>query len=144
MSDRYTISLYAEGQILDFMYCRNYSEKSLLFTAAIWAAQYHDCTTIAAFQRRFSQLEPNRKQLRKRHLRSLERCSEFPLVIDLTAQCIYFGYSAHSPEELRELPTVDQNSHRTITPHSDFYSILRKYRLDFSMMDFPALLAQVS
>ncbi|MBQ3389715.1 MAG: hypothetical protein IJG57_01400 [Firmicutes bacterium] len=115
MSFRPTISVYAQGRIADIGYYRNWSEKSLLYEAVAIAALYRDCRTVEEYrQKRFGTqhvsyiVEPETFENTEENLKWLEECSEWPILVDLTARCIYLGIEAKSREELEKIPEFDE------------------------------------
>ena len=116
MSFRPTISVYARGHIADIGYYRNWSEKSLLYEAVAIAALYRDCRTVEEYrQRKFGCqkisyiIEPEVFENTEENLKWMEECSELPIMVDLTAGCIYKGTDALSSEELAKIPDYDED-----------------------------------
>ena len=113
MSFRPTISIYINGKIADIGYYRNWDEKGLFYEAIALAALYGDCWSIEEYRmRRFGRqhvqysLEPEVFDNTEENLKSLESCSEFPIIVDITNQCIYKGTNALSWSELARIPSV--------------------------------------
>ncbi len=116
MSFRPTISVYINGHIVDIGYYRNWDEKSLLYEAVAIAALYEDCRNAGEYlQRRFGRqkisyvIEPEVFENTEENLKWMESCSEWPILVDLTARCIYRGTEAKSGEALRKIPDYDED-----------------------------------
>lgn len=116
MSFRPTISVYINGRIVDIGYYRNWDEKSLLYEAVAIAALYEDCRSAEEYlQRKFGRqrisyvIEPETFENTEENLKWFEDCSEWPILVDLTARCIYMGTEAKSEEELRRIPDFDED-----------------------------------
>lgn len=151
MSYRPTISVYIRGEIADIGYYRNWSDRALFMEAAAIMAVFGHCQTVPEYRRRKAALSgaealPSDD---KEVLLSLERWSEFPVLVDLTRKNIYVSCGALSPRELSRIPTVGQNglcrlyrggmAARQRDPFrsgyvcqtTDFHSLLRDFRIPF-------------
>jgi len=143
MSFRPTIAVYVEGQIVDLGYYRNWKYIPLLARAAEIARQYADCTNAEAYrERRFGRqkvyylLEPEIFENTQENLKFLENCSEFPLVVDLTARCIYVADHALTQAELAALPCLggEELPLPLLDIHTDFHRLLTRCRIPFSVL----------
>lgn len=113
MSDRPTISVYIDGHIADIGYYRNWDPTDLFFEAIAIAALFGKCTSIQEYsekkygkQKVSYSLEPEVFENTEENLKSLEACSEFPILIDLTAKCIYRSRGAKEREKLYAIPSA--------------------------------------
>lgn len=144
MSFRPTIAVYVEGQIADLGFYRNWEYVPLLARAAEIALQYADCRTAEAYrERRFGRqkvyylLKPEAFENTQENLKFLESCTEFPLVVDLTARCIYVADHALTDPELRRLPRLGSRELPLsgLSIHTDFARLLRRCRIPFSCLN---------
>lgn len=107
MSFRPTISVYIDGQIADLGYYRNWDISSLFFEAIAIATIFHQCKSIEEYrdkkfgaQKIYYSLDPEKIENTQDNLTELEECSEYPILIDLSAGYIYNHVGCLSPEEL--------------------------------------------
>lgn len=151
MSYRPTISVYIRGEIADIGYYRNWSDRALFMEAAAIMAVFGHCQTVSEYRRKKAALSgaealPSDD---KEVLLSLERWSEFPVLVDLTGKAVYVNCGVLSPRELSRIPTVGQNdlcrlyrgsmASRQRDPFrsgyvcqtTDFHSLLRDFRIPF-------------
>ena len=155
MSFRPTISVYVKGRIADIGYYRNWDEKSLLYEAVATAMLYEDCRSPEEFrQRKFGRqriryiVEPETFENTEENLKWFEEHSELPILVDLTAKCIYASYGALPPGELEKIPVYREEilGHRqfsgqeipgyeTIDAGTDFSDMLYYSRIPFGEMD---------
>ena len=173
MSFRPTIAVYINGTIADIGYYRNWSTKCLLYEALAIAALYGDCRTAEAYrERRYHRqqlqylVEPELFDNSEENLKFFESCSELPLVVDLTAQCIYCSAGALTVEEIQKLPSAlamlpfygsktvyrrcrngsfcceekPVTAYRRISKRTDFYYLLKNCRLPYGELDMTSLL----
>ena len=113
MSFRPTITVYVNGQIADFGYYRNWEAEDLFFEALAIALLYRNCRSISSYRRRkfggqkiYYFIEPKVFENTEENLKELESYSEWPILVDLTAKCIYVSYNALTTQELSELPSI--------------------------------------
>ena len=151
MSFRPTISVYVGGEIADIWYCRNWYETSLLFQAVSIAERYDGCATVRDyFVRAYGaaeadrRLEPAERAEDVESMKWLEECSELPLLVDLTAGCIYCSCGALSDGELAAVPSMLEAEDEygwplRIGPETDYYSLLRSCRLPYRELDMDVI-----
>lgn|GEM_PF-1685287 len=113
MSYRPTISVYLRGKIIDIGYYRNWRDKYLFLEAMAIAAFFGDCRTRREYlNRRYGagdvcyNVYPEIFDSSEESLKELEGCSEMPVLVDLTAQCIYAAVGALPAEKLAEKPSI--------------------------------------
>ena len=111
MSFRPTISVYYNGEIADIGYYRNWREEALLAEAMGIALAFRDCGTLREFREKafggqtvYYSIDPELWENTPENLHELENCSELPMVVDMTAGCIYVSYGALFKAELGEVP----------------------------------------
>lgn len=118
MSDRPTISVYINGKLVDIGYYKNWYEKSVFIEAIAIAALYKNCANEEEYHlRKYGTAEKIKYELYPKEfdgteefLKSMERCSELPTIVDITAKCIYVSYDAPlSAIELNVLPSILDN-----------------------------------
>ncbi len=168
MSFRPTIAVYIQGRIVDIGYYRNWDEKSLLYEAVAIAALYKGCRTAEEFREKcfgcqtiYYKVEPEVFRNTEDDLKWLEECSEMPIVVDLTARCIYQSYGALTGEELEKIPRYDEEviGYRTrfrsapeeipgycksqITPATEFFDMLEYSRIPFEGIDWKEVLPSI-
>lgn len=104
MSYRPTISVYMNGHIADIGYYGNWNDADLFFEALATAALFHECKSIAEYnEKKFGR---QKVYYAEENLEFLESCSEWPILVDLTAQCIYVSEGAKEKSELLALPSA--------------------------------------
>lgn len=113
MSYRPTISVYINGHIADIVYYKNWDDIDLFFEAVAIAALFHECKSIAQYNdKKFSRqkvyyaLEPETFENTEENLAFFESCSEWPILVDLTAKCIYVSEGAKQKEDLFDIPSA--------------------------------------
>ncbi len=113
MSYRPTISVYLRGKIIDIGYYRNWRDKYLFLEAMAIAAFFGDCRTREEYlSRRYGagdvcySVYPVVFNSSEESLKELEGCSEMPVLVDLTARCIYAAAGALPAEKLAEKPSI--------------------------------------
>ncbi len=113
MSFRPTIALYFQGEIADIRYYRNAGGLSLLAEAAFLASLYGECQNRETYMacrygqgKVFLSLEPVLLEHTQENLKFLESCSEYPLIVDCTARCVYRAYHAMEERELAARPVL--------------------------------------
>lgn len=160
MSYRPTVSVYFHRHIVDIGYYRNWEDKDLFFEAIAIAALYGDCDSAAEYrerkyghQRVYRCIEPVIIEDTEENRMELERCSEFPVIVDITAKCIYSNYGALTWKELSKLPSIldiyeSYGTRRTsgkavepvrfsrISEFTDFSFFLENCRIPFGHLDF--------
>lgn len=166
MAFRPTIAVYIQGRIVDIGYYRNWDVKSLLYEAVAIAALYEDCRTAEEYRKKcfgcqtvYYKVEPETFENTEENLKWLEDCSEMPIVVDLTARCIYQSYGALAEEALRKVPTYDEDviGHRSrygkapeevpgyckrmISPTTEFDDMLEYSRIPFEGIDWKEVLS---
>ena len=110
MSMRPTIAICCEGHIAAIGIYRNRGLGSLLLEAFRLYEHFKDCASAEALSARlaaeYSRRNPghNMPKETEAERKRLLRRSEFPLIVDLTARCIYYGYRVFTQEELRRRP----------------------------------------
>lgn len=116
MSYRPTISVYINGHIADIGYYRNWDDTDLFFEAFAIAALFCKCKSIPEYnlkkfgkQKVFYSLEPETFENTEENLKFFESCSEWPILIDLTAKCIYVSKGAKEKSELLVIPSAFEN-----------------------------------
>ena len=138
MAFRPTIATYIGGKIGDIGYYRNWTDiEQLLFEAVAIAVIYGGCTTLEDFrEKRFHRqkvwysIAPELWENTQENLHELERCSEFPIVVDLTASCIYTGCGPSSPAALAAMPDArTMYDDGEIDDNTDFYRMLENCRI---------------
>lgn len=142
MSFRPTIAVYIEGQIADIGYYRNWDVSYLFFEAIAIATIFHQCKSINEYrekkfgaQKQSYLLEPELIENTQEQLSELEWCSEYPLLIDLSAGYIYNHVGCLSVEELRKIPTV--NVEKAFSGrYTDYYSLLEHYKIPLHGIDY--------
>lgn len=114
MSFRPTISVYYNGEIADIGYYRNWREEALLAEAMGIALAFRDCGTLREFREKafggqtvYYSIDPELWENTPENLHELENCSELPMVVDMTAGCIYVSYGALCAAELNEMPEAE-------------------------------------
>lgn len=112
MSYRPTISVYVDGHIADIGYYRNWDDTDLFFEAVAIAALFSGCKSVREYnekkfgrQKVFYSLEPEEFENTEDNLQFFESCSEWPILVDLTAKCIYISEGAKEEEELNAIPS---------------------------------------
>lgn len=113
MSYRPTISVYLKGKIIDIGYYRNWMDKGLFFEAMAIAAFLGDCRTRKEYlARRYGvdeisySVAPETFDSSEKSLKWLEECSEMPVLVDLSAKCIYTATATLPEKRLRQLPSI--------------------------------------
>ena len=113
MSYRPTISVYIDGHIADIGYYKNWDDIDLFFEAVAIAALFRDCKTISEYnekkfgkQKIYYSVEPETFENTEDNLKFFESCSEWPILVDLTAQCIYISEGAKEKDELYAIPSA--------------------------------------
>lgn len=166
MAFRPTIAVYIQGRIADIGYYRNWDVKALLYEAVAIAALYEDCRTVEEYREKcfgcqtvYYKVEPEAFENTEENLKWLEDCSEMPIVVDLTARCIYQSYGALTGEELEKIPRYDEDvigfrnryrkgseeipgySRKSITPTTEFDDMLEYSRIPFEGIDWKEVLS---
>lgn len=127
MSYRPTLSIYLNHRLSTVFYLRNFSDEDL----------FHEAIALSALScdpayRKFLDEWNDEDGMNEEIL----QCSEFPVVLDLDASCIYVSYEQLTPEEIASLdqvtgPVRDYHDvlERCAIPcsHSDPYSVLELY-----------------
>ena len=115
MSYRPTISIYVEGEIVDYGYYRNWEDEDLFYEAVAFASVFHDCKTREDYlerayhtQKLLYVVSPEKFENTPENLHFFEESSEFPVVVDLSLQNIYVNYGAVSREELSLFHPYDE------------------------------------
>ncbi len=142
MSFRPTIAVYVNGQIADLGYYRNWDVSDLFFEAIAIATIFHQCKSIEEYrdkkfgaQKIFYSLAPEKIENTQENLSEMEGWSEYPILIDLSAGYIYNHVGCLSPEELRELPSVDVE--KTFVGKLTAYEyILEHHKIPLSPIDY--------
>lgn len=113
MSYRPTISVYIDGHIADIGYYRNWDDTDLFFEAVAIAALFSECKTIEEYNmKKFGQqkiyyaVSPETFENTEENLKFFESCSEWPILIDLTAKSIYISEGTKKPDELLAIPSA--------------------------------------
>ena len=113
MSYRPTISVYIDGHIADIGYYRNWDDTDLFFEAFAIAALFHECRTVQEYnekkfgrQKVFYSVDPEEFENTEENLKFFESCSEWPILVDLTAKCIYKSEGAKDGDELKAIPSA--------------------------------------
>ena len=137
MSFRPTIAVYADGKIADIGYYRNWSGTSLLVEAITLGSLFRECSSAEEYreavygaQRVFYDREPEKVENTEENMQMLESCSEFPLVVDLTAGCVYYGYGCLDGEGLAARPVYQGRI--TGLEDEEMLDILRHYSIPFA------------
>ena len=95
MSYRPTISVYFGGRPIEIGYYRNWDDENLLYEAVAIALLFSDCRSYEEAKRAvYTHWMPERKAVadsmtdeeREDSVRDFERCSEMPIVIDLSSR----------------------------------------------------------
>lgn len=141
MSFRPTITVYANGKIADIGYYRNWDETSLFYEAIAIAAVFNNCESVEEYRRKKFKaqtikflLDPEEIENTQENLKMLEECSEYPILIDLTARYIYKNVGCLLLEELDEIPSVDIE--KEINGSKINYEvILDKYKIPLDAVD---------
>ena len=142
MSFRPTVSVYAEGRITDLMLFKNPRAQTLLFSALEIGCGYAGCGRREYLLRRYGAerfdifLCPERIPNTEEGLKSLEACSELPLLVDLASRSIYCSDRALSEGELRRLPDLSREAwfFRLSAPDWEerFLAAIERGRIDLS------------
>ena len=142
MSFRPTIAVYIGSQIADLGYYRNWEIPDLIFEAIAIAAIFHPCKSIEEYrdkkfgaQKIFYSLTPEKIENTQENLSEMEGWSEYQILIDLSAGYIYNHVGCLSPEELRELPSVDVEKTFAGKPTAYEY-ILDNHKIPLSPIDY--------
>ncbi len=113
MSYRPTVSVYINGHIADIGYYRNWDDTDLFFEAFAIAALFCECKSISEYnakkfgrQKVFYSVEPETFENTEENLKFFESCSEWPILVDLTAKCIYVSEGAKERDELLTIPSA--------------------------------------
>ena len=113
MSYRPTISVYFNRHIADNGYYRNWNDKDLFYEAIAIASLYGDCNSIEEYRERkygcqkvYRIIAPEIIEDTEENLMELEQCSEFPIIVDMTAKCIYSNYGALTWKEIAKIPSI--------------------------------------
>ena len=142
MSYRPTVSIYFNGKIMDCIYCRNYSEKSLVLTTMFYAAYLSSCRTEGEVKRR---LFGPRKNWPGHYYdeasRDIESWSECPMQVDLTNRCIFYGIGPHTAEDLAGRAEPDlSRAHKLFSDKRPLLTLHTK--IPFEMMDLAEIRRQ--
>lgn len=142
MSFRPTIAVYIGGQIADLGYYRNWDISDLFFEAIAIAAIFHECKSVEEYrdnkfgaQKIYYSLAPEKIENTQENLSEMEGWSEYPILIDLSAGYIYNHVGCLSPEELRELPSVDIEK-SFVGKLTAYEHILEHYKIPLSPIDY--------
>ena len=111
MSDRWTISTYLNGNIVDIGGYLNWREEDMFYEAVAIMAVFVDCRTADDYWRLRRELAgegSDNKIYRfdKRFMHELEQESEFPLLVDLTGRKIYSSFCLARNRDLRKIHEV--------------------------------------
>ena len=114
MSYRPTISVYINHHVADVGYYRNWDDKSLFYEAMTIAMLYGDCKSIEEYKDRkygrqkvYISIEPKIWEDTEENLLELAQCPEFPIMVDVTAQCIYSSdKGALNWREIGQIPSI--------------------------------------
>lgn len=119
VSYRPTISIYFNRHIADIGYYRNWDNKDLFYEAIAITSLYGECESIEEYrekkygcQKAYHVIKPEIIEGTDENLTELERYSEFPIIVDITAKCIYSNYGALNWRELACLPSI-LDAHKT-------------------------------
>ena len=86
MSDRWTISTYLDGEIVDIRYYKNWSKENLFYEAVAVMSLFVDCKNEDDYWTMVCRSLPEGRKggfrLGKRLLHEIEKESEFPVVVD--------------------------------------------------------------
>lgn len=143
MSFRPTIAVYYQGRIADIRCFRNADGLSLLSKAASLARLYGDCRDKTSYMRRrygretvFLRLDPVLLGHTSENLRFLESCSEFPVIVDCTARCIYVSFRALDEDEIRSRPVLGGPEYplERLKPGTDFLDLMSRCVIPFSVL----------
>ncbi len=134
MSFRPTISYFLDGHIVDTYYHRNGDCMSLYMTAFYDAAKLDGCTSAEEVQRKNGRTG---EVIDEDELLEIMDCTEHPIIVDLTARCIYYGLEALSADELETVPKVDPAEIQRAMKSNNL-SYFRSRRIPFDMMDLGA------
>lgn len=113
MSYRPTISVYNNGHIADIGYYRNWDDKDLFYEAFAIAALFYKCKSIPEYnakkfgrQKVYYSVEPEIFENTEENLKFFESHSERPILVDLTAKCIYISEGTKEKSELLAIPSA--------------------------------------
>ena len=112
MSDRWTISTYLNGKIINIGYYKNWREEDMFYEAVSIMAVFADCRSDNEYWKLREKLlkkEPERRyRPGKRLLHEMERASEFPLLVDLTGRKIYSSFCLARNRDLQKIHPVGE------------------------------------
>lgn len=104
MSDRWTISTYLDGEIVDIRYYKNWSKENLFYEAVAVMSLFVDCKNEDDYWTMVCRSLPEGRKggfrLGKRLLHEIEKESEFPVVVDLSLKKIYLSFCAARNKDL--------------------------------------------
>ncbi len=113
MGFRPTISIYINGHIADIGYYKYWECEDLFFEAFAIAALFNKCQSISEYndkrfgrQKVYYSIDPVIYEKTEENLKVLENCSEWPVLVDLTAKCIYINEGALEKSELLDVPSA--------------------------------------
>ncbi len=114
MSFRPTIAVYYNGKIADIGYYRNWDEMDLLGEAMAIAVAARECGTLEEYRDKVFgrqtvcySISPESWENTPGNLKRLEKCSEMPIVVDMTARAVYVSCGAVSKKRLRKIPEAN-------------------------------------
>ncbi len=138
MSDRYTISVVYNERIAHIGYYRNWDTKDLFYEAIAIAATYSDCRSLQEFRwKKFGRqdfsyvVEPELIENTDENLEWMQECSEFPLVVDMSNQCIYCADRALEMGGWKNIPSIMEMFGKVL-----YYKTVRFPRDGLSIDDF--------
>ncbi|MBR5740833.1 MAG: hypothetical protein IKX81_05985 [Firmicutes bacterium] len=142
MSFRPTISVYFNGEMADIGYYRNWREESLILEAVAIAIKCRDMKTAEEYRDRvfgtqtvYYRIDPERWENTPENLKRLESCSEMPLLVDMTARCIYVSYGALPRKIIDRIPEAKDMEDFVGHWYSREQEKSRKITLTDEMMD---------
>ena len=139
MSYRPTVTVYYDGRCIACTYCRNYLEKGLVKVAVFYAAYLDTCRSEKEVRHRlFGRPDAWPDAGYDEASRDLESWSDKPVLVDLTARCIYVSAGALSSREVSRLREIDLTRASKLFDDDD--PLLREgTRISFETMDLNAV-----
>ena len=117
----------------------------MFFEALALAALFSECKSVREFtfkkygkEKVYFLLNPVLFENTEKNMKFLESCSECPILIDLTAKCIYRSVGAKTGKRLRRIPSIknisvrniDEVFYRSKVPydHADMTEVLKIFK----------------
>ena len=114
MSFRPTISVGADGKVVDWIIMSNVFGSSLLTEATFFAALLEDCSSAEEAARTLGLAYPVPDEPDDSEYPDVWDISEYPLCVDLDARAIYSAAGPLPPERVSRLEPIDDSSLRKL------------------------------